>query len=284
MSNKIYKSFISLNLGLKPFILSILTVIIISVSVSSNLFGQTTSTSGNQVTVTYSTPGSYTFTVPAGVTSVTIQAWGGGGSGGHKNNDSRGGGGGGGYVVNTYTVSAGNTISIVVGTGGKITSTSSTTDQTGVSGQASTCIYNVNGYSTVSAGGGTAGTDNSGAGGVISGSFGTGSINGGNGANRVNKNIQGGGGGGSGPSATNANGQNGGSPGGGNGGSLNSSGSNGSFPGGGGGGKGDGSLPSVISGNGADGQVVIIYTSSPQPLNAFRSKVTNGSWNTSESW
>ena len=32
--------------------------------------------------LTQSTPGTYSFTVPAGVTSITVSAWGGGGAGG----------------------------------------------------------------------------------------------------------------------------------------------------------------------------------------------------------
>ena len=57
----------------------------------SNAFGQTT--------ITQTTPGNYTFTVPCDVTSITVQAWGAGGGGYGDNNDDnitgRGGGGGG---------------------------------------------------------------------------------------------------------------------------------------------------------------------------------------------
>jgi hypothetical protein len=50
-------------------------------TVSTSIFGQSTVTSGSQTTITYTTAGSYTFTVPARVSSVTIKAWGGGGGG-----------------------------------------------------------------------------------------------------------------------------------------------------------------------------------------------------------
>ena len=56
-----------------------------------------------------------TFTVPAGVTSITAELVGAGGNGGFNGG---GGGGGGGYARGTFTVSPGTTISIVVGDGG----------------------------------------------------------------------------------------------------------------------------------------------------------------------
>ena len=67
----------------------------------------------------YSTSG--TFTVPAGVTSIQVEAWGGGGAGGGatKNSSGGGGGAGGGYVKNTaFTVVPGTIYTINVGTGG----------------------------------------------------------------------------------------------------------------------------------------------------------------------
>ncbi|HMQ61402.1 MAG TPA: hypothetical protein PKE06_12090, partial [Flavilitoribacter sp.] len=71
-------------------------------------------------TATYSVPGNYNFIVPPGVTSVTVKAWGGGGGGGHSDGGNGGqsggggGGGGGGYRTGTFTVTPGQTISIVV--------------------------------------------------------------------------------------------------------------------------------------------------------------------------
>ncbi len=73
----------------------------------------------SQTTQTFSTSG--TFTVPAGVTSIQVEAWGGGGAGGGATGNPSGGGGGagGGYVKNTsLTVIPGTTYTVTVGTGG----------------------------------------------------------------------------------------------------------------------------------------------------------------------
>ena len=74
-------------------------------------------------TQTYTSSGS--FTVPAGVTTVRVQAWGGGGGGGGvngSNSQSRsGGGGGGGTYTNNNTVTVnplGSAITVTVGNGG----------------------------------------------------------------------------------------------------------------------------------------------------------------------
>jgi len=73
-------------------------------------------------TQTYTANG--TFTVPAGVTSVQVEAWGGGGAGGgvdgvNWQNRAGGGGGGGAYVKNTsVVVTPGSAISVTVGAGG----------------------------------------------------------------------------------------------------------------------------------------------------------------------
>ena len=70
------------------------------------------------------THGTYTFTVPAGVTAVLVEAWGAGGGGGWPpiNNlqfaFNGGGGGGGAYVRAVIPVSPGDTYNIVVGEGG----------------------------------------------------------------------------------------------------------------------------------------------------------------------
>jgi gliding motility-associated-like protein len=84
-------------------------------------------------TETFSTPGTFSWTVPACVNSVTVEVWGGGGGGGAvwsrfdppSNSPSSdeictgaGGGGGGGYTRRTYTVVPGQTYTIVVGSGG----------------------------------------------------------------------------------------------------------------------------------------------------------------------
>ncbi len=71
-----------------------------------------------------STGAEQSFTVPQGVTSITIQAWGGGGGGGgvaSNSSNSRGGGGGGAggsYVQGTIPVVPGEQYSVIVGWGG----------------------------------------------------------------------------------------------------------------------------------------------------------------------
>lgn len=71
---------------------------------------------------TYSTVGSDTFTVPNGITSITVEAWGGGGGGGAAGgtgSSRRGGdGGGGGYTQATFSVTPGETLNVLVGGGG----------------------------------------------------------------------------------------------------------------------------------------------------------------------
>jgi hypothetical protein len=79
----------------------------------------------NLATFTATTAGAVQiFTVPAGVTKITVEAWGGGGAGGSivvsplQGVMGGGGGGGGGYVKVFFAVVPGNTVSIVVGKGG----------------------------------------------------------------------------------------------------------------------------------------------------------------------
>jgi len=65
-----------------------------------------------------------TFIVPETVTKITVQAWGGGGAGGGSTNagqrSARGGAGGGGgaYASSMLSVTPGQTLQVVVGTGG----------------------------------------------------------------------------------------------------------------------------------------------------------------------
>lgn len=69
----------------------------------------------------FTSPGAYSFQVPAGVTSITVEVWGGGGGGassGSMNNGGAGGGGGG-YARRTYTgLTPCTTYSGTVGAGG----------------------------------------------------------------------------------------------------------------------------------------------------------------------
>lgn len=74
----------------------------------------------SQVSVIMGTPGAGNWTVPCGVTSVTISVYGGGGGGGGSNSSGLGGGGGGagGYAQAVYAVVPGQIIPYTVGAGG----------------------------------------------------------------------------------------------------------------------------------------------------------------------
>lgn len=99
-------------------------------------------------TQAFTTPGSYSFTVPSGVTRLLIQAIGGGGGGGVASSTvGGGGGGGGGCGFETIAVTPGDTVTGQVGAGGG----------SGAAGTASTVIYG--GVTIITAEGGTAGTD-----------------------------------------------------------------------------------------------------------------------------
>jgi hypothetical protein len=184
---------------------------------------QTITTSGN-------------FTVPAGVTSVTVQVWGaGGGGGGSKKNDHGGsGGGGGGYISSNFTVTSGGIIAIKVGAGGAAGGSNS---GSGGTGGTSTATYS---STTLTATGGTGGAGNAGDAGTggspggFSGTSGT-SSKGGDGGDGGGI-----GGGAGGASTTNGRGNTGNSP-------------------GGGGGGGYKSKSNEAGGAGADGQVIVSW-------------------------
>ncbi|HEU0135747.1 MAG TPA: choice-of-anchor D domain-containing protein, partial [Flavobacterium sp.] len=200
---------------------------------------------------TYNTNGTYT--VPAGVTAVSVEAWGGGGHGSNRSSNGLGGGGGGGaFSKKLVTVVPGSTYTVRVGNG------SSDTNPGGDS-------WFIN-ATTVLAKGGNSPADNSptgAAGGSATASIGDIRFAGGNGANG---NSDGGGGGSSagplanGNAATNylgatapAGGGNGGNGATGN----NSNGVAGLSPGGGGGGAQRSNNGNRQGGNGANGQVII---------------------------
>ncbi|WP_269684041.1 LamG-like jellyroll fold domain-containing protein [Flavobacterium lacustre] len=154
---------------------------------------------------TYSTSGTSTFTVPAGVTSITFQSWGAGGGGSNRNGAAAGGGGGA-FAGGTITgLTAGDILTIFVGAGGTA----------GVTGQNTTITINTT--PTITANGGASSTGrtggNGGAASTIAG-FITSSFAGGNGGNARGSNNGGGdnegGGGGGGSATTLANGVNGG--------------------------------------------------------------------------
>ncbi len=67
--------------------------------------------------VTFATAGTYSWTVPPGITNICLEAWGGGGSGGDGlyGGKSGGGGGGGSYCYQCFTVTPGQQFTLVVG-------------------------------------------------------------------------------------------------------------------------------------------------------------------------
>ncbi len=78
----------------------------------------------NGILATFPEPGEFTFEVPDGVTSITIEAWGAGGGGGGSTNAGflsgrcGAGGGGGAYASVTLPVTQGQDLRVVVGAGG----------------------------------------------------------------------------------------------------------------------------------------------------------------------
>ena len=83
----------------------------------SDFYGLSAVTAGSNE---YISSGTYTFTVPAGVTSVCMLCIGGGGQGGRSgsNTGARGGGGGGLLWRNNVSVTPGESLTVVVGAGG----------------------------------------------------------------------------------------------------------------------------------------------------------------------
>ena len=163
----------------------------------------------------YTTPGTFTFVVPAGVTSVSAVVVGGGGRGGNNTSSGAGGGGGGLGYKNNMTVTSGGSVTITVGAGG-----CTSTPNGGLSRfcgmshtiQATGGISGDNGrtggtFSGTGVTGGTGGTGGSGSGSYNPGSGGAGAAgyagNGGNGGavSASGTSGSGGGGGGAGGSA-----------------------------------------------------------------------------------
>lgn len=182
------------------------------------LFGLTPLSLWAQTVQTFNTSGS--FTVPCGVTSITVQCWGagGGGAGDVSGGVYGSGGGGGGYSAANIAVVPGTVIAYTVGTGGA----GGAGNSNGAAGGSTT-------FSTVIAGGGGGGTVNGGVGGV----GGVGTVqNGTNGSistiflSGAGGNAGGGGGTGGAAQSGNANGNPGNPPGGGGSGGRFTSGSN----------------------------------------------------------
>jgi hypothetical protein len=211
-----------------------------------------------------------TFTAPAGVSTVQVEAWGGGGAGGGNTttNDGAGGGGGGAYSKTpAIGVTSGSNYTVTIGAAGAGT--------TGTGGVGGDTWFNTSG--TILAKGGAGGLAPVGGAGGVGGvggssatSVGTTKYSGGNGGTGKNSGSGIGGPGGS-SAGTAAVGVSGAlvystataaaaPAGGGKGGNGGASGANGgaaSTPGGGGGGSGDGTL---LGGAGAVGKVILTYT------------------------
>lgn len=207
--------------------------------------------------IVYNSPGSYTFTVPPGVNTITVECWGGGGGGSTRTSNGRGGGGGGGaYARSMICVVPGVTYNVVVGGGG-----------TGSSNGGNSVF----GADVVVAAGGRGSSTNStigGAGGSVANSVGAVRYAGGNGGN-ANSSGTGGGGGGAGSSGAGGNASNqtpgtGASLNGGDGGAghnLTANGNPGSdYGGGGGGARSSGSSGTRTGGTGGNGLVIISAT------------------------
>lgn len=257
----------------------------------------------SQTTQVFTSSG--TFTVPACVSSITVQCWGAGGGGGSADEAGGGacgsGGGGGGFASATISNPSGS-YTVVVGTGGTGGVGTSSLAPDGSAGgnsiftNGTDSVIAYGGGAGIGSTGGVASTVGAGGGGAVVGWFVGAIYTGGNGAqgNNAHDNIGGGGGGGAGNAgngATPANAsrdtyENGGTGGagspataqyqGGVGGSVAAAfyenGGNGSTIGGGGGGGGGenqtfhGTYPGN-GGSGGNGQVIIAYTLSTPAIN-----------------
>lgn len=148
----------------------------------------------------YDSPGADTYTVPAGVTSITVSMWGAGGGGGAGGTSGNGGGGGGaGFVQSTLSVTPSETLNIYVGSGGGAGTYPGTSGGGGGGGGHSEINRSGINLLIAAGGGGGGGGDNSsttpgGAGGAGGGSTGV--------AGGASSNANGGGGGSTGSGGT----------------------------------------------------------------------------------
>lgn len=246
-----------------------LTLVFIFVSLSNHTQAQSIQT--------YDTPGTYSFTVPQGVSQVNIKAWGGGGGGSGKSGKNGGtGGGGGGFAYGVFDVNENDIITIVVGAGGA----GGTNNKYGSNGENSTVNHP---SGTITANGGSGGTNTGGSGGSFTISVSGYGYTGGIGANKSSENGGGGGGGAgdsaNGNSAVNTTGGTGGNNSGGTGGNGSTNGVNGgtgSSYGGGGGGASN----SSFGGNGGNGGVILSWSTCNLPdtpvLSATSSSICKG--------
>jgi hypothetical protein len=218
--------------------------------------------------------GNTTFTVPDGVTSIVVEAWGAGGAGGGVNGRSGrtrygAGGGGGAYAKKTLAVSPGEILNLVIGNGG-----SSDIDEDGLNGESTyisqyqNLIYAEGGFGGISYSGNS--STFGGIGGRILESKGDVVIAGFSGTNGSENNSSNNGKGGNsgllgiGASARTSagNGNTGGLPGGGGSGGLSTSGSD------------------FAGGSGGQGKIIITY---PIPVNQFQA-ISSGNWEDASIW
>jgi autotransporter-associated beta strand protein len=274
---------------------SSLSTLILFLLVSLNTIGwgqtcPTIPTASGTHSVTFNVGNNCTFTIPAGVTSIKVQAWGGGGSGGKGGSMGSGGGGAGGNYVQKNTIAVtGGTTQVVVRVGGG-----------GINSAGGDSEVDVAGSNVIDAGGGGKGADNaSGSGGGArsatkwcSGNCDV-SYDGGNGSCPTASGATGGGGGegassnaigagscGCSAGCTSSSGY-GNSNDGGNGGGSSAVG--GTAPGGGGGGR---TMTSASNGgNGGGGRVIITYTV-PAPTTFYSKSVAaiDASATTASNW
>lgn len=232
------------------------------------------------------------WTVPTGVSSIDVFMVGAGGGGGGDG----GGGGGGGAAISrsAFSVTAGNSLALTVGTGGAPSVWS--TGYTGTDGSASTLVRTSPSATLTANGGIKGGLGPSGAPGSGGAAVNGGFAGGRGGANSVNGNTKGGdgftgvsnyfsgskieyGGGGGGGSYYGANsftetlGKSGGGNGGASGSGNNQPGNPGRTNSGGGGGGGSANSPQQAGGRGADGVIIIRYAT--DSANAFPSAVSS---------
>lgn len=247
-----------------------------------------------QTVLTFTTSGS--FTVPADVTSITVEAWGGGGAGGSAVGDNSpaframgGGGGGGAYVTGIIAVTPGQVINYTVAAATGLNTgvtpldggSSTFESVTAPGGQGGICVNaETNGGNIGGAGGaGGVGTTDGGAGGSSVGYAGstTGTTAGGGGSGGTT--TPGGAGGNWSATGGQSNGGAAGTTGGGAGangrGSSGNNGLAGAVPGGGGSGAFAAASTSFRSGgSGAGGQIRITYTVPPLPVTLVKFDVS----------
>lgn len=229
------------------------------------------SNSGSQI---FNTLGNSTFTVPAGVSSITIKAWGGGGGGGAYATSLRYGrsGGGGAFAKSTLAVTTGQQFVVIVGGGGGggISKGGGGSGGTGGSG--------LSGNGTGAGGNGGSGNGGGGGGGGSFFALSNGTIivaaggGGGGGGASSSTSIEGGYGGGGGAQGQSGLNEPGGSPGAqsSHDGATSSSGDGGGGGGGGGytgGGSGSSSVGGTGGGGGSCAGDVVFFGSGPTPGN-----------------